>query len=104
MALIREYAPITVFPGSIETTTEMVASLCPLDQLTMTPPDKLREMLRRIRFAHKASTPSDDDEYWLARSPFDHRFYVFASCSFGGGWPTEPNYVYDERPAWFDKG
>ena len=101
LALICEHAPPTAFPGSVESTARMIASLCPLDQLTLTPPDELREKLRGIRFAHRASTPADDDEYWLARSPFDNRFYVFASCSFGGGWPTKPVYAYDESPAWF---
>jgi hypothetical protein len=51
---------------------------------------------------HKASIPADDDEYWLARSPFDGKFYVFASQA-GAGWPSSPDYVLDRRPSWFDE-
>lgn len=103
MALIREYTPTSVFPGAVDRTAGMVASLCPLEQLVETTPDQLQEMLSSICFEHKVSTPTDDDEYWLAQSPFNHKFYVFASCAFGGGWPTSPVYVLDERPAWFDE-
>lgn len=81
----------------------MVAELCSLAKLAKTEPDELREKLSQIRFEHKPSTPADDDEYWLAQSPFDKRFYVFASCAFGGNWPASPAYVFDERPAWFDE-
>ncbi|MFZ0962756.1 MAG: hypothetical protein WAO35_17950 [Terriglobia bacterium] len=75
---------------------------CARETVSVTPPDELRRKLAEVTFEHKASTPSDDDEYWLARSPFDGKYYVFASTP-GAGWPVEPVYVLDQRPGWFDE-
>lgn len=103
VAIVRDHAPSGVFPGPEKSTVRMVACLVPRSDLAKTAPSELRSRLSRIRFEHKASTPSDDDEYWLAQSPFDKRFYLFASCALGGGWPTSPVNVLDARPAWFDE-
>jgi hypothetical protein len=34
------------------------------------PNDELRSRIANFQIEHKASTPFDDDEYWMARSPF----------------------------------
>lgn len=101
-ALLIEYAPPSAFPGSPSYTFAMLAALCPRESVSVTSPDELRRKLAEVTFEHKASTPSDDDEYWLARSPFDGKYYVFASTP-GAGWPVEPVYVLDQRPGWFDE-
>ena len=104
VALVREHAPDSAFPGPADRTDSMVAALVPRADLARTAPGELRNRLSQVRFEHRASTPSDDDEYWLAQSPFDQRFYLFASCAQGGGWPTSPVDLRDVRPAWFDEG
>jgi hypothetical protein len=101
-ALLIEYAPPGAFPGQPSYTVKMLAALCPREIVSITPPGELRRKLAEVSFEHKASTPSDDDEYWLARSPFDGKFYVFASQP-GGVWPSSPHFVLDQRPAWFDE-
>ncbi len=102
LALLLEYAPPEVFPGKSPNTVRMLAALCPPELVAVTPPGDLRRMLAEVTFEHKASTHYDDDEYWLARSPFDHNFYVFAACPCAG-WPRSPVYVLRERPQWFDE-
>jgi hypothetical protein len=100
-ALVRMYAEDRL-EGRDKGKLVMLAAVCPLEILARTPPDELREKLDEIWIDHKASTPSDDDEYWLLFSPFDHKYYVFASCAFaGGGWPSKPVYVLDEPPRRF---
>lgn len=80
-----------------------IASMCPnLQTLAGMPRDDLKRKLASISFEHKASTPYDDDEYWLAQCPFNNLWYVFASLPCAG-WPTTPVYVLNERPAWFDE-
>ena len=100
--LLIQYAAPSAFPGQPSYTFEMLAALCPREAVLVTPPDELRRKLAEVFFEHKASSPSDDDEYWLARSPFDGKFYVFASLPWAG-WPGDPVYVLDARPAWFDE-
>ncbi|MFZ0960356.1 MAG: hypothetical protein WAO35_05585 [Terriglobia bacterium] len=101
-ALLFEYAPHSAFPGSPSYTIAMLAALCPRESVSGTSPDELRRKLAKVSFEHKASTPYDDDEYWLAQGPFDGKFYVFASMP-GAGWPYDPVYVLEARPAWFDE-
>jgi hypothetical protein len=100
-AFLLAHAPDSAFPGPKERTVKMVAALCPLEAMAALPYDNLVNKLREIRFEMKPSTPYDDDTYWAAWSPFDHRFYVFAG-GLGGGWPTAPDYVLSERPQWLD--
>jgi hypothetical protein len=109
-ALLIEYAPTKAFPGrsgesraTRSYTVGMLAALCPREIVSITPPDELQRKLAAVFFEHKASNPYDDDEHWLARSPFDAKFYVFSSLAMGGGWPTEPSMVLEERPSWFDE-
>lgn len=63
----------------------------------------LIEKIKSITYEHKASTPSDDDEYWTFHSPFDGKWYTFASTACGGGWPTNPVYVDYLRRGLFDE-
>jgi hypothetical protein len=66
-ALLIEYAPLSAFPGQPRYTVSMLAALCPREIVSVTPPGELRRKLAEVSFGHKASTPADDGEYWLAR-------------------------------------
>lgn len=96
-------APESIFPGSRNWGAGMVAALCPLEEIAGMPDDVLRGKLQQIRFEHRRSTPWDDDKYWMAQSPFDGRYYVFALLNIVSGPPGPPVYVLDRRPAWFDE-
>lgn len=79
----------------------MIASLCPDSYLATAKADDLKAKIQTVSFLHKASTPDDDDEYWAAQSPFDGRWYLFAS-GMGGAMPTEPVRVSNNRPSVFE--
>jgi hypothetical protein len=100
--LLIEYAPLRAFPGQPHDTVRMLAELCQREIVSVTPPEELRRKLAEVSFEHKASRPGEEDEYWLARSPFDGKFYVFATST-AAGWPSGPDYVLDLRPSWFDE-
>jgi hypothetical protein len=80
-----------------------ISSMIPEAALESIGEDELHTKISRIRLEHRASTPYDDDEYWLAQSPFDGKWYLFASLPCAG-WPTSPVRVYDERPEFIDEG
>lgn len=103
LARIIQLAPDSAFPGSRNWGAGMVAALCPLDQVADMPDDLLREKLRQINFECRQSKPWDDDDYWMAQSPFDGRHYIFALLNIVSGPPGPPVYVLDQRPAWFDE-
>jgi hypothetical protein len=97
LAFIRAVSAVT--PGM----HRAVASMCPHpDTLASMPREVLGQKIASVSFDHRATTPYDDDEYWMAQSPFNGMWYVFASMP-GAGWPTKPVYVLDGRPAWFDE-
>ena len=79
----------------------MAAKICELSAPPDVTKDELLAGAKKIDFEHKASTPSDDDEYWLAQSPFDQKLYTFASL-FCAGWPIDPVYIDNNRPERFD--
>jgi hypothetical protein len=79
-----------------------ISSMIPEEMLASISLDTLRAKISRIRLEHRASTPYDDDEYWLAQSPFDGKWYLFASLPCAG-WPTSPVEVSGERPEFFDE-
>jgi hypothetical protein len=86
----------------IGTLLEMASHLYKRELAAAIPNDELRSRIANFQIEHKASTPFDDDEYWMARSPFDQKYYVWAALPFAGV-PTEPAYILDERPGWFDE-
>lgn len=81
----------------------LVATICELSA----PADILEEELvskaMKMGFSFKPSTPSDDDVYWLEQSPFDGKWYTFASLFCSGGFPISPVYIDDEYPNRFDE-
>ena len=81
----------------------MLMSVIPCDLLNKLPASEIASKLSTICWEHKSSSPFDDDEYWMAHSPFDNKYYTFASQAMGGGWPTEPDYVEKDRPTRFDE-
>jgi len=93
--LVRDHAATEVglFPA--------IASMCLDDSVNELSSQELGDKINSISFEHKASTPTDDDEYWMAQSPFNGKYYIFASCAQGGGYPSCPSYILDEPPGWF---
>jgi hypothetical protein len=81
----------------------MKASVCELSAPGDIAEEELIKGADRISFEFKASTPSDDDVYWLTQSPFNGRWYTFASSFCSGGYPSSPVYDDAERPARFDE-
>jgi len=59
------------------------------------PAKQLADILRTVRWDFQASSYSDDDMYCWAPSPFNGKYYVFAST---WDWPAKPDYVLDYRP------
>ena len=55
-----------------------------------------------VSFEHKATTSSEDDEYYMAFSTFDGKYYIWATSP-GAGFPTTPIDIKDSRPIWFDE-
>lgn len=82
---------------------KMAETVIPDDAISKLTVREIIEKIQLITFDHKASTPSDDDEYWLCQSPFDGKWYLFASLAMGGGWPEEPVSVTVDRPSSFDE-
>jgi len=63
----------------------MVASMCPMD---LSEADLIAG-IRAITFDHTPSSAEDDDEHWVAQSPFDGKYYHFAASP-AAAWPTRP--------------
>ena len=74
-----------------------VVSICP--QYALKP--VLIEGIKRVVFEHRPAIYSNDDEYWLAQSPFNGKWYVFVANDFVQ-MPERPVFVEDTRPIWFD--
>lgn len=100
---LRRETPLQFSIGMAGCCIRTLMALVPSERLATAPAAELAQALSRTRWEHKASTYDDDDEYWMARSPIDSKFYVFASTAAGGGWPTRPCYVYSDRPDWFNE-
>lgn len=81
----------------------MLMALVPSENLKSMPTAELADMLRLVRWEHKASTYYDDDEYWMACSPLGGQYYVFGATACGGLWPTRAHHIYTDRPDWFDE-
>ncbi|NUN08633.1 MAG: hypothetical protein HUU54_05595 [Ignavibacteriaceae bacterium] len=58
--------------------------------------NEIVEKLSLTEFYFKSSKPWDDDCYWMARSPFDNKYYVFAGMSAPY---YRPFYILNEPPA-----
>ncbi len=110
MALINEFSSVS------PEMRKMVESVCLLDKATSKDRpawvesfdmvncvsiSKLKEKIAAISFEYRASTFSDDDVYFMTQSPFNDKWYVFAS-GMGFGWPSKPAYIFENRPEWFD--
>lgn len=91
-----------LWPG-IPMEKSMVLAMCLHGASVDTSKEALVAAAKEISFEFKPSTPSDDDAYWLARSPFDGKWYTFAALGAGGGWPQTPVYIDDDRPPRFDE-
>jgi len=100
---MRRETPLQFSIGMAGCCLRTLMALVPSERLAAASAAELAEALSSTRWEHRASTYHDDDEYWMARSPVDNKYYVFASTAVGGGWPTRPCDIYTDRPDWFDE-
>jgi hypothetical protein len=75
----------------------MVAAICRLSAPTDITKETLILGATTITFSHKPPTPYRSDEYWLAQSPFNDRWYLFAAIA-EEDFPTVPTGVFDTPP------
>jgi hypothetical protein len=97
-----EISPLRYCVGWHGRCFRMLLSVVPLESLEQLPAAIIAMKLSTVVWQHQPSSPWDDDEYWMTQSPFDGKYYVFASHAMGGGWPTEPDFIEKDRPPWFD--
>lgn len=88
----------SVVPGM----RKMVADICQPSIIGEISESELIEKIQLIVFEHKASTPSDDDEYWTVQSPFNGKWHTFAAF-FGSSYPTKSVWITDSKPELFDQ-
>ncbi len=74
-----------------------VTRICQLTAPATVTPDELRAAASAIEISFRPTRPWDDDCYWCGRSPFDHKWYVFAQ-DFGA-----PTFVEDQYPSMMDE-
>jgi hypothetical protein len=86
-ALIKEHSP--VHPSL----RRMVLNMCPL---TLGEAD-LVAGIKEIVFDHTPSSFFDDDQHWVAKSPFDNKYYHFAGSPVCRN-PTKPAEITDLPP------
>lgn len=79
---------------------QMLMSLVPDKVLEGTNPAEVAERLRTIQWDHRPSASPGDDEFMMARCPFDGCFYLYATQP-GCGWPIRPTEVSAEVPYCF---
>ena len=102
-ALLIEYAPPSAFPGSPSYTFAMLAALCPRESVSVTSPDELRRKLAEVIFRTQGlnSLRMMTSTGW--RGVHSTGSITFSPASPCAGWPEDPVYVLDARPAWFDE-
>lgn len=74
-----------------------VTRICQLSAPETVTPDELRAAASSIAIMFRSTRAWDDDCYWCGRSPFDHKWYVFAQ-DFG-----TPAFVEDQYPSMMDE-
>ena len=99
---MRRETPLQFSIGMAGCCLRVLMALVPSERLAAASAAELAKALASTRWEHRASTTYDDDEYWMALSPVDNKYYVFAASPFAG-WPTRPCYIYTDRPDWFDE-
>ena len=87
MALIQEHS--LVHPSY----RRMVLSMCPLYLKEA----ELIAGIKAIVLEHTPSSVGDDDEHWVAKSPFDGKYYHFAGSNICR-YPTTPTEITDSPP------
>lgn len=87
MALIKEHSPVH------PTHRRMVLSMCPLDLGEAS----LVAGIKAITLEHTPTSGGDDDEHWVALSPFDGKYYHFAGSNVCR-YPTKLCEITDSPP------
>jgi hypothetical protein len=82
---------------AIETDRPAIRRICQLTAPETVTPDELRAAASAIVITFRSTRAWDDDCYWCGRSPFDHKWYVFAQ-DFG-----TPAFVEDAYPSMMDE-
>ena len=100
--IIREHTPDPVCGVTRGRYLEWIQALCTQEAVAMLSYDGIVSKLQEIRFEYRPSTPYDDDTYWGAWSPFDHKFYLWAA-GMGAGLPHNPTMVLSCRPDFLDQ-
>lgn len=92
-----------LFGHVFEADRDLIVSVCQRSISSDMSEDEIREKIKKINVEFKASTPYDDDCYWMIRSPFNNKYYIFAQSPYCSGAPSEPVFIKPERPDWFDE-
>ncbi len=84
-------------PLATETDRPAIRRICELTAPEAVTADELRAAASSIVITFRSTRAWDDDCYWCGRSPFDHKWYVFAQ-DFG-----TPAFVEGQYPAMMDE-
>jgi hypothetical protein len=87
-----------LWPGSGHE-RELAVVICKLSAPANVTEEELVNAARTIKPHFRATTNYDDDVYWMGKSPFNEKWYIFASF---GGVPELPAYICKHFPVEFE--
>lgn len=93
----RIAAIVGTVPLADESDRRAIVRICQLTAPETITETELYEAAARIVITFRSTRAWDDDCYWCGRSPFDHKWYVFAQ-DFG-----TPHIVADSYPTFMDE-